>query len=100
YTYGVVVEFVSPTWALRGAVALMPKTANGISLDWNVARSRGQNIELELHPTSNLIVRTLVYVNRANMGLYTEAIDAFLAGEPTTPDISAAQRPGRIKPGV
>ena len=100
YTYGVVVEYVSPTWALRGAVALMPQTANGISLEWNVASARGQNIELELHPTSNLIVRTLVYVNRANMGLYTEAIDAFLAGVTTTPDISAAQRPGRIKPGV
>jgi high affinity Mn2+ porin len=100
YTYGFLVQYVSPRWALRGAVALMPKSANGSVLDWNVARARGQNLELELHPTSNLVVRILGYLNRADMGLYTDAIDAFLSGQTATPDIVAAQRQGRMKPGV
>jgi hypothetical protein len=100
YTYGLLVQYVSPRWALRGAVALMPKSANGTTLDWNVARARGQNLELELHPTANLVLRILGYVNRADMGLYTDAIDAFLSGQTATPDIVAAQRQGRIKPGL
>jgi len=100
YTYGLIVQYVSPYWALRGAVALMPTVANGIVLEWNVARAGGQNLELELHPTSNLVVRMLRYVNRANMGSYTEAIDQFLAGQGSTPDIEATRQQGRVKPGV
>src|SRR5215475_435466 len=63
YTFGAIVQYVSPHWALRGALALMPKSANGNVLDWNIARARGQNLELELRPTSNLVARILGYVN-------------------------------------
>ncbi len=100
YTYGVMVEYDTPRWSLRGAEALMPTVANGIVLDWNIGRARGENLELELRPTSALVVRLLGYANHANMGSYDEAIQAFRDGEDPTPNIEAHRRQGRIKYGT
>ena len=49
----------------------MPTVANGLVLDWNVTKARGENLELELQPTPSLEVRILGYLNHANMGSYT-----------------------------
>lgn len=100
YTYGLIVEYDTPRWPLCGAEALMPAVANGIVLDWHVAQSRGENVEFELHPTSPLTVRLLGYANHANMGRYTEAIDAHRAGQDPIPNIEAHREQGRIKYGV
>jgi hypothetical protein len=100
YTYAVIAEYDAPRWALRGAVALMPTVANGIVLDWNVAQSRGQNLELELRPTPALALRLLGYSNHANMGSYSDAIQAFHDGQDPTPDIEAHRRQGRVKYGL
>jgi high affinity Mn2+ porin len=100
YTYGVIAELDTPRWSVRGAEALMPTVANGIVLDWHVAQSRGENLELELRPTARVTVRLLGYANHANMGSYTEANQAFLSGTDATPDIEAHRRQGRTKHGV
>ena len=100
YTYGVIVEYDTPRWSVRGAEALMPTVANGIVLDWHVDHSRGENVEVELRPSSTLFVKALGYVNHANMGSYTETIAAFESGQDPTPDITAHRQQGRIKPGV
>jgi hypothetical protein len=100
YTYGVIVEYDTPRWSVRGAEALMPTVANGIVLDWHFARARGENVELELRPTPAFTLRLLGYANHADMGSYTEAIAAFRAGQGATPDIEAHRRQGRIKYGV
>ena len=100
YTYGVIVEYDSPRWSLRGAEALMPTVANGIVLDWHVNRSRGENAELELRPTSALTLKLLGYVNHANMGSYTDATAAFERGQDPTPEIAAHRQQGRTKPGA
>jgi hypothetical protein len=93
-------EYDTPRWSVRRAEALMPTVANGIVLDWHVARARGENLELDLHPTSAMALRLLGYANHANMGSYTEAIDAFRAGHDPTPTIEAHRQPGRTKYGV
>jgi high affinity Mn2+ porin len=100
YTYGVIVEYDAPRWSLRAAEALMPKIANGIVLDWNVRRARGENVELELRPAPGLVARLLGYVNHANMGSYDEAIQAFRAGIDPSPIIEGHRRQGRLKSGV
>jgi hypothetical protein len=100
YTFGVMVEYAAPRWTIRGAVALMPKVANGIDLDADITRARGDNVELELHSVPNLVVRLLGYANHANMGSYAEAIAAFHAGKDTTPDIVAHRMQGRVKYGA
>lgn len=100
YTYGLIVEYDTPRWSLRGAEALMPTVANGIVFDWHVARSRGESAELEVRPTSADTLRLLGYANHANMGSYTEATDAFRGGRDPTPAIEAHRHQGRTKYGV
>ncbi len=100
YTYGLIVEYAAPRWTIRGAEALMPKVANGIDLDWDLARARGENVEVELHAVRGLVVRLLGYANHANMGSYTEAIAAFESGHGAAPDIVAHREQGRTKYGA
>ena len=100
YTYAAIVEYDTPKWSLRFGEALMPTVANGIDMDWNIARARAENLELELHPSTGLVVRLLGYANHANMGSYDEAIAGFLAGHDPKPDVVAYRQPGRVKTGL
>jgi carbohydrate-selective porin OprB len=81
----------------------MPKVANGIHLDADIARARAENIELELHKKALLhqqsVLRLLTFVNHANMGDYQQAIDNFLAGLTPTPEITAHSLQTTIKYG-
>jgi hypothetical protein len=103
YTYGILVEYYEKTWVLRFGEMLMPKVANGIHLDADIARARAENVELELHrnllPKREGVIRPLVFINHANMGSYREAIDRYLAGIDPVPDITAVRKQGRIKYG-
>jgi high affinity Mn2+ porin len=103
YTYGLVVEYFDKWGAFRFGEQLMPTVANGIDLQWNIAKAGAQNFEFELHPrlfkNRETIVRPLAFINRANMGLYSEAISAYLAGQTPTPDVIATRVQGRIKYG-
>jgi len=103
YTYGLVVEYQDVDWAARFGEMLMPQVANGLILDWDVSRSRAENVEVELRhhllPGRNGAVRFLAFFNHANMGLYREAINAFQAGEGVTPEIEAHREKGRLKVG-
>jgi hypothetical protein len=70
YTYRAVMEYYSRNWAARFGEMLMPTVANGIDLDWNIARC-GENFEVEYRrafiPTHAGVVRALGFVNHANM---------------------------------
>ena len=71
----------------------MPKMANGIKLDADLARARSENTELELHhafwPQRETVLRLLSYVNHGNMGDYRQQNIKFLQGLTPTPDITA-----------
>jgi high affinity Mn2+ porin len=103
YTFGLIVEYQDHNWGLRFAEALMPKVANGIKLDWNLRRARGENLEFEwrrsLIRQRKGVVRLLTYVNHANMGNYREAIERFRAGLDPVPDITNHPRQTRVKYG-
>jgi hypothetical protein len=93
YTVGAMAAYYDRRWAVHFLEALMPTVANGPDLEWNLRKARAENVELELHlgrglqPTTTL--RLLSYVNHANMGYYRNAIDNFLAGQTSVPDITA-----------
>ena len=103
YTDGVLLEYDDHWWTARFAEGLMPKVANGINLDADIARARAENFELEAR--GKLIahragtVRVLGYLNHADMGNYREAIADFLDHETPTPDIIFTRRQGRHKYG-
>jgi hypothetical protein len=103
YTDGAMLEYDDHRWSVRFAEAMMPKVANGINLDADLARSRSENLEVEyaggfLHHREGAI-RVLSYVNTADMGNYREAIEQFNAGEVKVPSIIATRREGRNKYG-
>ena len=103
YTYGFLAEYYDKAWAARFGEMLMPTVANGINLDWNIARARGENFEFEYHPTllphRSTVVRALGFINHANMGSYREAINGYLDGHDPTPDITLYRKQGRVKYG-
>lgn len=104
YTDGAMLEFDDGRWSARFLEALMPRVANGIYLDVDIARARSENFEIDynggfLHHRDGAI-RVLTYLNHANMGNYQEAIDEFLAGKTSAPNIVATRRQGRHKYGL
>jgi hypothetical protein len=103
YTYGLVAEYYAENWAARFGEMLMPTVANGITLDWDVARARGENYEFEYHPTflpkRATVVRALGFENHGNMGNYREAIDGYLSGKDAVPDVTLYRKQGRVKYG-
>ena len=108
YTYGGVAEYDDKDWSARYGLALMPTVANGIDLDWNLRRASGQNVEFELRKSllGSLVsadrkgtVRVLSFVNHAHMGLYRDAVKAYLSGENKKPDILLHEKYGAVKYG-
>ena len=103
YTVGVIAEYHDRNWAFRFAEALMPKIANGPDLDWNLRRARAENFELEVHPrllsNHSTTLRLLSFVNHANMGIYRQAINDFLAGKTPRPEIRAHPLQSTVKYG-
>jgi high affinity Mn2+ porin len=98
FSDGMVLSFISPTWALRYALFKMPTHANGQELE-SLKRARGENLELTLSPPQvATILRLLIFRNTANMGDYREAIAA-AAGTGLPPVVSSTDRDGRHKYG-
>jgi high affinity Mn2+ porin len=76
YTDGVTVEFNQKAWALRGGIFMQPKIANQRDLDPRIWRHYGSVGEYERrYSLGDLpgIVRTLVFLNRADMGNLEQA---------------------------
>ena len=103
FTFAAMFEYHDRHWAARFAEGLMPKVANGIHLDADLARAHSENMELEIHraviPKREGILRLLAYVNHANMGSYRDAIDNFRAGLTPVPEITAHPLQTTIKYG-
>jgi high affinity Mn2+ porin len=92
YTFAAMFEYHDHWGTVRFAEALMPKVANGINLDADMARARAENIEFEFHRKTirgqTGVLRLLSYVNHGNMGVYQQAINNFLAGLTPEPEIT------------
>lgn len=104
YTVGGMAEYDDRNWSLRYGIFAMPIVANGIDMDWAFSRAHGQNGEYELrrgvlgHRKGTQ--RVLFYANNAHMGVYREAVRAYLAGTDPTPNIVAHEHYGSLKYGA
>ncbi len=103
YTLGGMAEYDDRSWSIRYGIFAMPVVANGIDLDWAFSRAHGQNGEFELRHSwlkhQKGTSRLLFFANRAHMGAYREANDAFLEGIDKTPNISEHAHLGALKYG-
>lgn len=101
YTEGVVVGFVSPQWSVKYGLYEMPVRANQQQLESSIGKARGENLELTYKPgtdDNSTVIRALVYLNTARMGVYEDAI-AIAQASGTVPDIVADDQEGRHKLG-
>ena len=103
YTDSAMLEYDDHWFTARFAESLMPKVANGIYLDADIARGRAENLEFEARGNLFLhragVVRFLSYLNHADMGNYREAIENYEENPTAPPDITATRRQGRKKYG-
>ena len=108
YTVGGMAEYDDRNWSVRYGIFAMPVVANGIDLDWAFSRAHGHNGEFELRhswipkrwsPDQKGVSRLLFFANRAHMGTYREANDAFLEGIDATPSITKHEHEGALKYG-
>lgn len=103
YTVGGMAEYDDRAWSIRYGLFAMPIVANGIDMDWAFSRAHGHNGEFELRkswiPERKGVTRLLFYANRAHMGVYREAVQAYLAGKDATPTITAHEHFGALKYG-
>lgn len=96
YTWGAVLEYRTPHWAVRAGRALVPTESNGEKLDHHVGRRYGDQAEIESDlpfalPAGPLRARLLVFRNRAPMGRFSDALAAGAAtGQP--PDVADVRR--------
>lgn len=103
YTDGAIVEYDDHWFSVRFGEMLMPKVANGIHLDANIARAGEQALEFDF--TGNGLfgrsgaLRFLSYLNTADMGSYEQAIGEYLDGETSTPTIIGTRIQGRHRYG-
>ncbi|WP_218779780.1 carbohydrate porin [Hymenobacter crusticola] len=97
YTVGAVGEYVTPAFALRVASTLVPREANGPTLEKNYGRSHSETLELtkttSLHSRPGA-VRLLGFITHANMGDYR------LATQRPDLDLTATRALGRTKYGL
>ncbi len=104
YTVGGLAEYDDRAWSLRYGLFAMPTVANGIDMDWAFSRAHAQNGEFELRhsfvPKRKGTERILFFANRAHMGTYREAVNAFFAGTDKTPNILLHEHYSALKYGV
>jgi high affinity Mn2+ porin len=103
YTLGAMAEYDDRSWSIRYGLFAMPVIANGIDLDWAFSRAHGHNGEFELRHSwikdQKGTTRLLFFANRAHMGTYREANNAFLEGIDKVPTITAHAHFGALKYG-
>ena len=103
YTVGAMAEYDDRQWSLRYGLFAMPTVANGIDMDWAFSRAHGQNGEFELRhsfvPNRKGTQRVLFYANRAHMGDYRQAVQAYTSGQDKTPDITRHEHFSALKYG-
>lgn len=96
YTHALLLEYRTPTWALRVARGSQPTESNGLPLDPDMRRRYGDQVELEGDlplrlPAGPLHASLLWYQNQAVMGSFAEAI-AQAQTNGGTPDVSSVRR--------
>jgi high affinity Mn2+ porin len=103
YTLGFVAEYVKTLYAVRFSGTLVPKEANGPSLDYKIAKAKSETLEYERNFSINnkrSVLRVLTFFTQADMGNYQ---GPFTSGGvsmvPVPPDITTSRKPGRTKFG-
>lgn len=103
YTGGLTVAWINPDFGVRFGFLQMPTEAGGSRLSGDLTHSRGDQLEVDLHPrlltsrTRLATLRLLAFRNFATMGFYRDALAQAQPGH--APDITQVRRRGAVKFG-
>ena len=96
YTWGAALEYYRDGWTLRFGRFEQPIESNGFRLDSRIFSHYGDQIEVERHhELAGLAgsLRLLAFRNRARMGSFQDALDAWrAAGSTGVPDVGGVRR--------
>ena len=92
YTIGAALELGRDWWSARAGIFLEPESANGADLEYDLGIARGLVAEVEARGARGA-VRLLGFLNTANMGSYTKAIEQKV-------DVTQTRANGRTKAGL
>lgn len=89
YTQGIVAELTKPLWAVRFGIVLEPRKANGLQLDYHIAKAHSETIELERswkakHSTT---VRLLAFHNASQAPSYRTTLLQVNSGDSSSVDV-------------
>jgi high affinity Mn2+ porin len=103
YTYGLILEYYTPGWAIRAGTALEPTYANGPTLNFNWNKTNSETLEIQkdysLHEQAGTI-RLLLYYNTSKAPAYQTVIDEYKNGTDTTLDVIYGKAYGGKKYGI
>ena len=88
YTYGITAMYNNPSWGIKFAGIMEPKTANGLNMDAHLNKAFGLAFEFDKYYALEGMsgtVRFLVFLNKARMGNYQEALNNPLYNLDITP---------------
>lgn len=103
YTLGAILEYADPHVRVRWGEFLMPNAPRSSSYDFGIGHAREDIVEIDGTACIGRYRGSAhfgSYVNRADLGDYSEAIAAYLIEEDETPDVTKYRLPGEIKSGV
>lgn len=98
YTPSIVLEYVSSKHEIRYGISLVPLTANGNTMNWDISKASSHTIEYTHRYKinhQNGAIRLLAFYTTANMGNYRQSI----ALNPTKPVIETTRKFGYSKFG-
>jgi high affinity Mn2+ porin len=98
YTPSVVLEYVTSKHEIRYAISLVPLSANGNVMNWNISKAFSNSLEYTHKHTfkkQDGAIRLLGFFTTANMGNYNQSI----ALNPQNPDIKSTRKYGHTKFG-
>jgi len=101
YTVGLVLDYTRGAFGARISSALVPTTANGPELEWDLSRGHSETVELQYRYDDDETpgtLRILGYLTHANMGSYVQAVAEAQPG--TAPSVVSTRQVGRTKYGV
>ncbi len=103
YTGGLTIAWINPEFGVRLGFLQMPTEAGGANLSGDLEHSRGDQLEVDIHPRLMndrhrlATLRLLAFRNFANMGSYQEAVAQMQSGQ--APDVAQVRHRGAVKFG-
>ncbi len=107
YTEGLVAEYIKPSYAIRFSAVLVPRKANGLQLDYNIAKAHSETIEVEKNWSIKKhkgTVRVLFFHTLSQAPTYSKTLSEVKMGDSTSVNVYTGENEwkqyGGVKYGV